>query len=546
MANLGFLSEEQKKNIWGLPQNQTYIDTSVEADIPQNFAEVDDQPQMLSDIASSALDPNLKKWSDQSFQIYQDALKTYAPYGSKARPYIKWYENQARKYNDDYQSQYDNAMQSAVSDVLQKAKPKNTAEAYAALSSVLPDPDDYNKYASPFMEMMGLGKPTSGKQDVKRYTFLRGNEQKRGYSTIVDGVPRYFFENGDAVPEGWKVQNITSDKTTTISDPLRKTREQLAIEKKVTDAVTLHGPESTQALAAQRELDTYLSYAKSRSGAATGDKVPTAFQDEAFLLKMRKDLNNLTEGTPEYELAAKELQTYEDAYTDQLWEGASTQRREWSKTVGEFSYTSDLINRMFTQLNDPRVTTGALATGLGFFEGLASQAKQGFGLAVESFKDAEGEPILAPGTLNAAELYDWNDAAELSGAFKANITDLAYALARMAEPGGRLSTPDVQNQIDRIAPQGRMSKSGIARALLEIDESLQRRLRSQYAGLKAARLPVDDFQFPRGKLEQRSFTNPQTGQQFHALVYNTNKQVKNAKGEMEDGYAVVLQWPVED
>ena len=209
-------------------------------------------------------------------------------------------------------------------------------------------------------------------------------------------------------------------------------------------------------------------------------------------------------------------------------------------------HTSDLINRMFTQLNDPSVTTGALGSTLGFFEGIASQAKQGFGLAVESFKDAEGEPILAPGTLNAAELYDWKDAAEVSGAFKANITDLAYALARMAEPGGRLSTPDVQNQINRIAPQGRMSKSGIAQALLEIDESLQRRLRSQYAGLKAARLPVDDFQFPRGRLEQRSFTNPQTGQQFHALVYNTNKQVKNAKGEMEDGYAVVLQWPVED
>ena len=199
---------------------------------------------------------------------------------------------------------------------------------------------------------------------------------------------------------------------------------------------------------------------------------------------------------------------------------------------------------MFTQLNDPSVTTGALASGLGFFEGISSQVKQGYELGVESFLDAVGAPALPAGTLNSADLYNWKDAAEASGAFKANITDLAYSLARMAEPGGRLSTPDVQNQINRIAPQGRMSKSGIAQALLEIDVSMQRRLRGQYAGLKAAGLPIEDFQFPREKLQRRSLTDPKTGQQFHALVYKTNQQVKNAKGEMEDGYAVVLQWPV--
>ena len=528
MANLGFLSEEQKKNIWGQPQTQTYIDSSVQAEIPQDFAEVDDQPQMLSDIATSSLDPNLKQWSDQSYQIYQNAIKTYGVHGAKARPLIQWYENQARKYSDGYTEQYDNAMTSAVGNVLQKSKPKNSAEAYAALSSQITNPADYKKYVVPYLEMMGVGKETG-----ERRMYQGG-----------DGF-KYWVDTNERVN-----RNIQKAGSNTISDPLRKTREQLVIEKNVTDAVTSYGPESTQALAAQRELDTYLSYAKSGSNAATGLKVPTAFQDEAFLLNRRKDLSNLTEGTDEYKLAAQELQTYEDAYTNQLWEGASTQRRKWSNTVGEFSYTSDLINRMFTQLNDPRVTTGALASGLGFFEGIASQAQQGYSLVVESFKDAEGEPILAAGTLNAAELYDWEDAAELSGAFKANITDLAYALARMAEPGGRLSTPDVQNQINRIAPQGRMSKSGIAQALLEIDRSIQSRLRSQYSGLKASRLPVDDFQFPRGRLEERTRTDPETGDKFHALVFNTNKQVPSGKvdekGEpiMEDGYAVVLQWPV--
>lgn len=509
MANLGFLSPEENKNIWGLPRQTAFIDSGQATNLVQP-EQVSTEPvqeeQLLSDIVRSSLDPALKQYADEANQTYQNVWRKYSPYGGKASNLINWYKNQATQYQNEYDTAYGNAMQSAVGDILQKAKPKNTAEAYAALSRVLPDPDDYKKYAEPYLEMMGIGKETG---------------QRRMYKG-ADGF-NYWADTNERVNPN--------------------------IQKAGSERKTIKGADGYQYFidTGERVLPDVV-----KTSSTTGDKVPTAFQDEAFLLNLRKDLSNLAEGTPEYELAAKELQTYEDAYKNQLWENASTQRRKWSKTVGEFSYTSDLINRMFTQLNDPSVTTGALATGLGFFEGLASQAKQGFGLAVESFKDAEGEPILAPGTLNAAELYDWNDAAELSGAFKANITDLAYALARMAEPGGRLSTPDVQNQINRIAPQGRMSKSGIAQALLEIDRSIQSRLRSQYAGLKASNLPVDDFKFPRGRLEQRTRTDPKTGQQFHALVYNTNKQVPSGKvdekGEpiMEDGYAVVLQWPVED
>jgi len=259
VANLGFLSEEQKNNIWGLPQNQTYIEPSVEADIPQNFAEVEDQPQLLSDIASAGLDPNLKKWSDQSYQIYQNAIKAYSRYGNKGARVIQWYENQALKYAKDYQSQYDNAMQSAVSDVLQKAKPKNTAEAYAALSSVLPDPDDYKKYASPFMEIMGIGKPTSGKQDVKRYTFSDGKERRRGYSTLVDGVPRYFFEDGNAVPEGWRVQSITGSDETKVSTAMTKTNEEIALIDKMDLAADTFGEGSEQHERAKRALHIFRS-----------------------------------------------------------------------------------------------------------------------------------------------------------------------------------------------------------------------------------------------------------------------------------------------
>lgn len=41
-----------------------------------------------------------------------------------------------------------------------------------------------------------------------------------------------------------------------------------------------------------------------------------------------------------------------------------------------------------------------------------------------------------------------------SAAFKANIVDLAYALARAANPDGRISNQDVNHQIDRLAVNG--------------------------------------------------------------------------------------------
>jgi hypothetical protein len=128
--------------------------------------------------------------------------------------------------------------------------------------------------------------------------------------------------------------------------------------------------------------------------------------------------------------------------------------------------------------------------------------------------------------LRSSAHYDWNDAAELSGAFKANVTDLAYALARMAEPGGRLSTPDVQNQINRIAPNGMMSKSAIAQALLEIDRGLYRRMSAAKTANQSVGYPVENFQMLRGRLMEgmATLTGPDGVERSYHILYDVDPQ----------------------
>ena len=57
-----------------------------------------------------------------------------------------------------------------------------------------------------------------------------------------------------------------------------------------------------------------------------------------------------------------------------------------------------------------------------------------------------------------------------SAAFKSNVINLAYVLARAKEPGGRLSDRDVQAQIDRMAADGG-NKEAILASLDEIDRA---------------------------------------------------------------------------
>lgn len=510
MANLGFLSEEQKKNIWGLPQNQAYIDTSVEADIPQNFAEVDDQPQLLSDIASAGLDPNLKQWSDQSFQIYQNAIKAYSRYGNKGARVIQWYENQAAKYANDYQSQYDNAMQSAVSDVLQKAKPKNTAEAYAALSSVLPDPDDYKKYASPFMEMMGIGKETGQRQ------MYQGG----------DGFKYWADTNERVNPD---IQKAGSN---TISDPLRKTREQLALEQKVTDAA----PGSDEEKAAQRELDLYKQNLRPDSAGPGGVKTPTTgpLVDVMYIQQRRKDLDKLKvtlgENNPQVLLEEKNLAELEQRLDQERWlTGGSGQK--WVAQVSSFNNNTRILDDMMIQLSSPGVTMGALAGGVGFFEGVVDQVNQTIDLAEVTIK---GQPAQAKDLINQ-NLYDFQNAAGQTAAFKSNIIDLAYTLARLYDDNGRLSDQDVQLQLNKITAGG-FSKSSMLSVLVQIDGRLRDKIQTSLDARMKAGEPVEDFQTPaRGRLKISTRQYPD------GVVYN----VLTAKKPGTDEDIVFYRWASE-
>jgi hypothetical protein len=98
------------------------------------------------------------------------------------------------------------------------------------------DKEDHDAYK---FVWSSFSPPPAG--DVKRFTFSDGKERRRGYSTIVDGVPRYFFENGDDVPEGWRVQSITGSDTNKQSTALTKTNEEIALIDKMDLAADTFG-----------------------------------------------------------------------------------------------------------------------------------------------------------------------------------------------------------------------------------------------------------------------------------------------------------------
>ena len=479
--NLGFLAQEQKgffdPNLRPtlVPPEGAFVDA---AQSPPQIMNIRDQLE-IPDLLSRKL--------DRANEIYNNTAALAARLPTAFGKYrLSLAENQKNRVQQEYDDLVSNQLQSFVTQQLRGVQSYDQALQMFGGTDI----DDWNNFVAPELARLNIKAPTESQAKPaapNAYMFVRGEERKRGYSVIEGGVPRYYFEDGTPVSEDWQPRNLTS-------------------EPKV-----VAGADSTR-------------------------KVPTEFQDIDFLIQQRKKLNQLTPGTPEYEAFAGELAQYEDEYKTARWGNAQAARSKWTQTVAEFSYTSDLISRMFEQLNNPKVTTGYLASTLNLFEGISSQVMQGFDLGKE-VKDGQEVP---KGTLNAADLYSWNDAAEVSGAFKANVTDLAYALARMAEPGGRLSTPDVQNQIRRIAPQGELSKSGIAAALLEIDQSLQNRIGSQHAALLQGRYPVEDFKFPRGPLKEGSVT--EEGVTYNALVYETSQTVKNSEGKDEPLVAVVMRW----
>ena len=323
--------------------------------------------------------------------------------------------------------------------------------------------------------------------DAKKYDAFSfhgpNGERRKGYRKHVDGVPRYFFsDDGAAVPANWRVGSPTE---------------------------------------------------QPKTSSTTGGKVPTQLAHIPYLQAERQKLAGMTEGTDEYALAARNLAELEREGENLRWGPSAGPRKQWAETTADYYYNTDLINRMFEQLDNVNVTTGALASGLGVAEGIASQLVQTGELTVATIKGKAA----THSDLRSSEHYNWGDASEQTGAFKANITDLAYSLARMAEKGGgKLSDADVQKQIDRITPGGGMSKSRIAAALLEVDRGLYRRINSLHRSNMESGYPVENFKLVRGRLLEgsRNFLDADGVERKYNILYSTDpSDPENSKVRMK-------------
>ena len=155
MVKLGFLSPEQKNNIWGLPRQTAFIDSGQATNLVQP-EQVSTEPQLLTDAVSSALNPNLKSKADQAQKVYQEAVQKALPYGNEYAGYLQFYKNQADRFQNEYDNEYGNAMQSAVGDLLRREKPATYEEALALLEGKVTDPDDWEAYVKPRLDIMDI------------------------------------------------------------------------------------------------------------------------------------------------------------------------------------------------------------------------------------------------------------------------------------------------------------------------------------------------------------------------------------------------------
>jgi hypothetical protein len=144
------------------------------------------------------------------------------------------------------------------------------------------------------------------------------------------------------------------------------------------------------------------------------------------------------------------------------------------------------IHRMLDQLADPKVVLGGVGGFIKGWESIVSQGRQLAGLARDTL-------LLGP------ELYDFGAAAK-SGQLHGNITNLAYQLARAAEPGGRLNENDVQRQINRITGS-LQSKRSMAGALKEVHNQLIAEQKIRYQFHKRDNIPGTELEWEDYKKE---------------------------------------------
>jgi len=144
------------------------------------------------------------------------------------------------------------------------------------------------------------------------------------------------------------------------------------------------------------------------------------------------------------------------------------------------------IHRMLEQLADPKVVIGGVGGFIKGWESIVAQGRQLAGLARDT-------PLLG------SELYDFGAAAK-AGQLHGNITNLAYQLARAAEPGGRLNENDVQRQINRITGS-LQSKRSMAGALKEVHNQLIAEQKIRYNFHKRDNIPGTELEWEDYKKE---------------------------------------------
>jgi len=161
----------------------------------------------------------------------------------------------------------------------------------------------------------------------------------------------------------------------------------------------------------------------------------------------------------------------EQVETSQAW--TPPMIKEFSDKKTAFSDTTGMIKRMLKQLANPEVVIGTVASLFKKIEGIGSQFRQ----LARSFGD---DDFIDP------KQYDFGTA-EYSGQLQANITGLAYTLAKAVE-GGRLSESDVQLRINMITGGG-MSKDTMTANLMELYNNSVRGMENAYLDASDAGLP---------------------------------------------------------
>jgi len=129
-----------------------------------------------------------------------------------------------------------------------------------------------------------------------------------------------------------------------------------------------------------------------------------------------------------------------------------------------FGNVSNLIPQMLKQLHNRKVSIGAFGSVMKGWENITDQFTQvAHSIQAGTIKGRRG---YTDADLINPSIYTWSRG-DLGAALQTDIIQLAYSLARAADPNAKLSDFDIQVQLDRLTAGGQ-SKSSMALALMKI------------------------------------------------------------------------------